>query len=617
MARLSHPNVVTVYDVGVADDGRVFLAMEIVDGGTLGAWLKEHKRSWREVVEILCEAGEGLAAAHRAGMIHRDFKLDNVLIGGDGRPRVTDFGLARAVGDDTSSPRVRTRSPMTDDSSLVADAVESAHDDGLAPRHARLHGPGAVRRERGYRRARRRLRLLRDALPGALRRAAVPGRDRRGDRDATLNGRVGVGAERQRRACVAAARPAARPLGGLPRPPCLDGGAARGAARGPGQAAPALGGCGRGRDGCMRRRRRAACGRTAEGSGVPGRGRPVREVWDVRKKDVIRRAFLATGVSYAGDTWSKVERALDGYADAWSGASEQACVATRIRGEQSEAMLELQTACLNLRLDELRALGRVLAGADAKTVENAVQAARSLSPLETCSNVDRLGAATRLPRDVASRAEIHALESEIANAKELNAAGRSLESLERLRSVRERVFDTRHAPLMVSWRLEEANAERDSGDSKAAVADYEEVAALADSDKLDLERAAALVRRGEMERPLRSVRRRPFPDACGRRGARTGRRRRGARGPSRRPGGVDIRRRGEAPAGVAAVRARPRPRPGGADRRRPQHREGALGSGGRPRRPGAIRRGPRSRGRDPCVQSAKPTVRSIPGWPSS
>src|SRR5438128_964381 len=96
MARLSHPNVLAVYDVGEID-GQVFLAMELVEGGTLRQWLREKKRSWREVLDVLLPAARGLAAAHAAGLIHRDFKPDNVLVGSDERIRVTDFGLASAA----------------------------------------------------------------------------------------------------------------------------------------------------------------------------------------------------------------------------------------------------------------------------------------------------------------------------------------------------------------------------------------------------------------------------------------------------------------------------------------------------------------------------------------
>ena len=91
-AQLAHPNVVTIYDVGESDGG-VYIAMELVDGPSLSRWVKQDARTWREVVSMFFGAGRGLAAAHDAGLIHRDFKPSNVLVG-DRRARVVDFGLA-------------------------------------------------------------------------------------------------------------------------------------------------------------------------------------------------------------------------------------------------------------------------------------------------------------------------------------------------------------------------------------------------------------------------------------------------------------------------------------------------------------------------------------------
>jgi tetratricopeptide (TPR) repeat protein len=94
MARLQHPNVITVHEVGTFGE-RVFIAMELVDGETLRDWLKREPRGWRDIVRAFVTAGSGLHAAHEAGLVHRDFKPDNVLVAKSGRICVTDFGLAR------------------------------------------------------------------------------------------------------------------------------------------------------------------------------------------------------------------------------------------------------------------------------------------------------------------------------------------------------------------------------------------------------------------------------------------------------------------------------------------------------------------------------------------
>jgi eukaryotic-like serine/threonine-protein kinase len=118
MGRLSHPNVVAVFDVGETEDG-IFIAMERIEGGTLSDWLRS-ARPWPEVVAMFAAAGRGLAEAHRVGLVHRDFKPENVLVGVDGIARVSDFGLAVPVGEadviETTTARHRA---LTEEGTLI------------------------------------------------------------------------------------------------------------------------------------------------------------------------------------------------------------------------------------------------------------------------------------------------------------------------------------------------------------------------------------------------------------------------------------------------------------------------------------------------------------------
>ncbi|MGB1012843.1 MAG: serine/threonine-protein kinase, partial [Nannocystaceae bacterium] len=95
LAKLSHPNVVAIYDVGTHDD-RVWISMEFVAGRTLENWAREEQPTWRQALSVIKQAADGIAAAHAEGLLHRDIKSENIMVGDDGRVRVMDFGLARA-----------------------------------------------------------------------------------------------------------------------------------------------------------------------------------------------------------------------------------------------------------------------------------------------------------------------------------------------------------------------------------------------------------------------------------------------------------------------------------------------------------------------------------------
>jgi len=143
MAQLSHPNVVSVFDVGTYGD-EIVIVLELVEGQTLARWLGESPRSWQEIRTAFIDAGKGLAAAHAVQLVHRDFKPANVLVGVDGRVRVTDFGLARTMeldddakselASDSEGPPsqpISTRRPLfsmtaTEDGGLVGTPVYMA-----------------------------------------------------------------------------------------------------------------------------------------------------------------------------------------------------------------------------------------------------------------------------------------------------------------------------------------------------------------------------------------------------------------------------------------------------------------------------------------------------------
>jgi serine/threonine protein kinase len=116
MAKISHPNVAQVYDAGIAA-GAVYVAMELIEGTSLERWTAEFARPWTEIVRMYLQAGRGLAAAHAAGLVHRDFKPDNVMVGTDGRPRVLDFGLARPAPIDPEDELLQA----DDEELLIAD----------------------------------------------------------------------------------------------------------------------------------------------------------------------------------------------------------------------------------------------------------------------------------------------------------------------------------------------------------------------------------------------------------------------------------------------------------------------------------------------------------------
>ncbi len=125
LAQLSHPNIVPVFDVGTTERDEVWVAMEHVVGVPGDRWASNSERTWSEIFEVYRQVGEGLTAAHRAGIVHRDFKPANFVVGQDGRVRVLDFGLARKTGAETASGAIDEETKLTalSDAMTVAGAI--------------------------------------------------------------------------------------------------------------------------------------------------------------------------------------------------------------------------------------------------------------------------------------------------------------------------------------------------------------------------------------------------------------------------------------------------------------------------------------------------------------
>ena len=454
LARVSHPNVIAVYDVG-AHDGHVFIAMEYVHGQTLAAWLRERPRSARDILARFVDAARGLSAAHARGIVHRDFKPSNVLIGSDGRVRVTDFGLAQ-----TAEERV---APSTTARSWAGTP------EYMSPEQRRREAVDARSDQYGFAVA------LHEALSGA--------------KPTSADDKVQAGLSAKVRAAVA------RGLAENPseRFASMDAFAAALSTDSHGRwrrvfvaavaIACVLGG------GLAYSRARATPGDVCGGA-----ERKLVGVWDGARRQGVRASFRATGASYADDAFDRVARALDDYATRWTRAHRDACEATRVHGEQSDEAMDLRIACLDTQRAELSALTDLFAAADRKVVEGAVQAASAtLARIDACGDLTALRSRRRASPDLHDSPEVGALRESLARAHALDEAGRSAESEAVAATVRERA-------LAIGWPSLEAEADYLIGKGKGKRGDFEEAdAALYDAASAaelagdDLDKARALV----------------------------------------------------------------------------------------------------------------------------
>jgi eukaryotic-like serine/threonine-protein kinase len=460
MARLAHPNVVAVYDVGT-HEGQVFVAMELVDGGTLRTWLAA-PRKWTEIVRMFMQAGQGLAAAHEAGIVHRDFKSDNVLVGKDGRARVLDFGLAHAGGElarppesagaarlEQSSSQLST--PLTEEGRILGtprymapEQLTGERTDARADQFSfcvalfeALYGvppfEGEVLAELYANVVAGKIRAVRATrgVPARLRQILARGLSvSAADRYPTMTKLLAeLEPERERRRLVAGLAGAAALL----------------------VSAAAVG---------MVRSSHSPC---------RGLERGLAGAWDPAKKAAVRAAFIASGKVDAADTADRVADRLDRYAGAWLRTRVDACEATHVRGDQSEHLLDLRVACLDRRLHELASLTDIFsAKPDGQIVEKSVNATSQLTTLDACSDATALQSVVPPPDDAAQRAKVEQLRGQLAEARTLENTAKYDGALSVAREVDDASAAIDYAPLRAEALYRLGSIEAKKNDSKSA-----------------------------------------------------------------------------------------------------------------------------------------------------
>ena len=481
MAKVSSPYVVAVYDAGVVED-HVFIAMELVDGVTLANWISKSARDARDVVARFVQAGRGLVAAHEAGLIHRDFKPENVLVTKENVAKVTDFGLARglhaSVTVDASHAGAEPLAlTLSRTGSLAGTPAYMAPEQLLGnPTDERVdqfsfcvalyEALVGKRPFGGDTLESLRATVLAGKVDEALRLRAVPAQLRR----AMLRGlSVDPGARfPSMRDLVAALESYAS----SPRRRWLAVAAISTAAALVVAARAELG----------PRRACAAVGSAADG------------IWNESTQSAVKRAFLSTNRAYAADAFRTTDLAMTAYANEWRAQRTENCEATRSRAEQSEELFDLRVGCLDQKMAEVSALVHALSSADALTVDHAVEAVSSLSPLAACKDTAALRARVRLPGDAAAKAKVASLGVSLEEARALGASGRYTDAHARVTDMMPSVRDVSYAPLTAEALLLDGDVLERGGYYKQAATTLRAAAWTAIAARDDATATAAMVR---------------------------------------------------------------------------------------------------------------------------
>ncbi|MEZ4380347.1 MAG: serine/threonine-protein kinase [Nannocystaceae bacterium] len=459
MARLAHPNVVAVHEVGDHEDA-IFIAMEFVRGESLEKWTAG-ERSWREVLAAYVAAGAGLRAAHRAGIVHRDFKPHNVIRGNDGPVKVLDFGLAQA-----SIAEVDER---VEDRQEVGEARPSAGYNRLTHTGALVGTPAYMSPEQFSGEPATELSdqfsfcvALYEGLYGQLPFA--------GASFASLSAEV---------------------LSGRVRPPppssTVPGWVGRVLRRGlavdPGARFPGMSELLRAlsEDPRTRRRRWFAVGGLAAAMGLGGYAAAVLpaaqrcdvgedavgRLWSAARQEAIAAAYAGAAGPLGASAWERARPRLDAYVRELAAAREQACVSHR-DGDASDTLYERQSACLDRREAGLDALMRAFDSPTREIVERSASAISGLLDLGYCGDRDALLADVPPPENADDRRTVEAARRDLERARADELLGAAARASEQADAVLARAEAIGYGPLIAESWLRLGAAQQELRDGEAA-----------------------------------------------------------------------------------------------------------------------------------------------------
>jgi serine/threonine protein kinase len=438
MARLVHPNVVRIYDVGFHGT-RPFIAMELVEGRTLRRWLGEKSRATKEIVAAFRAAGRGLSAAHDAGLLHGDFKPDNVLVAFDGRVEVGDFGLARPLDNCIATPEERQIGGTP--AYLAPEVMEGSHPSAASDQFAfcvslweGLYGrrPFEGRSSQDLLDQARSRQLLPGPsreVPARLRRALARGLDPEPSaRHPSMAALLVALDDKPRRwsavAALAIAAVAALSLGPL--------------------------------------RNSIRC------SGARAELSPT---WSAARRSALASAFHAAKQDAA---WAVIDRALSSFATAWIDVHTNSCRATRVVGDQSEEVLERRSRCLTNQREVVAALGDLWLKAPPELLAKAPLALASL-PLPSICGGDGPLNAEKLAEPAPQQAEkVDAARRHLAGITARLAAGDQAGALSLARDTSRDAKALGYAPLEAEALLTLGRALQQHGDLDEAEHAYQD-----------------------------------------------------------------------------------------------------------------------------------------------